>query len=341
MATSLTGYRPIFLERVLDLLWRQWSSLGVAGHGTGWRGAPIDPEALLLISCTVARHDARLFDAVLEWLGINGRYVNVQRLRRILSQERFAGERVLAALAATVKDSVSAAKWARSAAAQHGEMVPEPLFHLKDGRPMPVVGDPDPTFARHGYLRDRVEPRGVAGPFRPEPAANLLLRLRALFGVNARCEIMAFLLLNSRGAPRAIARQTYTLPATVARTLRELRDSGYVVSRVEGRRRLHRLVPGTWRELLLPGKPGPSWVVWPRLFSALETTWTFLSDEGLEHRPALAQASALRRVLLESVVEKLDTCNLDLAFGDISGHPGPALTPFFIERMNAMLEALD
>ena len=285
MKMSLPGFRPAYLSRVLDLLWRQWSTLGVAGHGTGWQGALIDPEALLLFSCTMARHDARLFDAMLEWLGINGRYINVQRLKRILAEEHFTGGGVFSALAATVKDSVSAAKWARSAEVKPGDEVKadaenlEPLFYLQDGRPLPVVGESDPVFAMHGYLRDRVEPRGVAAPFQPESAANLILKLRAMFGVNARCEIMAYLLLNRSGSPRSVARTTYYFPATISKMLGEMRDSGYVISRMEGRRRHHTLVPDTWRDLLL-GETRPAWVIWPRLFGALETIWTFLSDEG-------------------------------------------------------------
>ena len=36
MPTPLTGFSAEFRERLLDLLWRQWTALGVAGQG----GAP-------------------------------------------------------------------------------------------------------------------------------------------------------------------------------------------------------------------------------------------------------------------------------------------------------------
>lgn len=340
MKRSLEDFRALFRDRILDLLWRQWSSLGVSGHGPSWHGAPVDPESLLLFSCTVARHDARLFDAMVEWTGLHGRYINVQRLKRILAEESYAGGRVFRAVAATVMDSVSVAKWARSAATDASKRNPEPLFYLKDGRPMPLVGESDPAFAEHGYLRDQAKRRGVARPFRPGSAANLILKLRALLGVNARCEIMAFLLLNRQGSPRSVARNIYYYPATVSKTLGEMRDSGYVISRVQGRHRYHLLVPDTWRDLLL-GATVPPWITWPRLFSGLEMIWSFLSENDFAGTSALAQASAIRRLLLGSVVEKLDTSMTEFAFGDIAGHTGEALTPYFVERTVALLDGLD
>ena len=38
----------------------------------------------------MGRYDARLFDAVLEWLRINARFVNVERIKRMLKEEAFS-----------------------------------------------------------------------------------------------------------------------------------------------------------------------------------------------------------------------------------------------------------
>jgi hypothetical protein len=341
MKTSLSDFRGEFRTRLLDLLWRQWIALGVSGQGTPWDGAAIDPEALLLASCTVARHDARLFDAMLEWMRINGRYINVQRVNRMFSQELFAGQAVFRVVAAMTKTTVHASKWGRSAQSADGAGgEPAPLFYLKDGHPLPVVRGKDMLFAGYGFLRDRFEPRGVALPVRAEPAPNLILRLRALLGVNARCEILAFLLLNSRGSPRAVARDCYYFPATVSKALSEMSASGYMVSRLEGRHRYYKLVPEAWRALLV-GDAHLSWVVWARILSALEQIWLLLWQEGFLQKSLLAQASALRRILRQSVLERLDQSGLAFTFGDDSGYPGDTLTPFFITRMRALLDVLE
>lgn len=341
MNKSLNEFKSGFRDRLLDLLWRQWTALGVSGHGGTWEGPAIDPEALLLFSCTVARHDARLFDAMLDWMRINGRYINVQRIKRMFAHEGFAGKAVFEAVAAVTKTPAHAMKWGRSAqSAAGGASKLEPLFYLKDGTPLPVLREKDPLFAAAGLLRDRIEPRDVAQPFRPEPSANLILRLRALLGVNARCEILAFLLLNSRGSPRAIARDCYYFPATVSKALSEMSASGYVVSRTEGRHRYYQLVSEAWRELLIGGIC-PPWVTWARLFGALEQIWLMLWHEDLTSKSTLAQASALRRILRNSVADGLDRSGLPFIFGDDSAHTGETLIPYFVDRLNVLLRKLD
>jgi len=338
MQTLLTNFRTEFLDGLLDLLWRQWIALGVSGRGHTWTGPTIDPDALLLLSCTIARQDARLLDAILEWLRINGHFINIQRIKRMLKDEIFAGEPVLRAVAATTSTSVSEAKWVRlTRDGTNKRRKKETLFFLKNGAPLPLVGEPEPIFAKYGFLRDRFELRGVAEPFRPEPLSNLLLRLRALLGVNARCEIFQFLLLNGRGSPRAMAKDCYYYPATISKALAEMRQSGFVVSRTEGRHRYYKLQPETWRNLFVGKESKTSWVVWARLFSALEQVWLFLDQHDLASRSALAQASSLRRILKRSVGPQLDRSGSLFMFGDDSAHPGEALIPFFVAHMRTML----
>lgn len=342
METSLTDFRSEFLDRLLELLWQQWTAVGVSGHGRVWRHSVIDPEALLLISCTLGRRDARLFDAMVEWVRINSRFINVQRAKRMLRDESFAGGGVLRAVAAAAKTSTHEGKWRGiTRDRSEGQAEREDLFFLKDGPAHPVVGSEDPQFADYGFRRNRFDTRGAARIFRPEPLSNLMLRLRALLGVNARCEILLFLLLNDQGSPRAMGRDCYYFPATMSKALAEMNGSGYVISRVEGRHRYYRLVPEIWKELFLGEVQRPRWIVWARLFSALEQIWLFLSREDLAGRSALVQASSLRRVLKRSVLSQLDRCGLPLVFGDESAHLGEALIPFFVERTRAVLASVE
>ncbi len=338
MKALLAGFRDDFRDSVIDLLWRQWTTIGVTGHGEQWYGSLIDPEALLLLTCTAGRYDARLFDGMIEWMGYNGQYINVQRLKRMMETENFSGAQVLRAVADSTRDSVSAAKWATMAASSQAG-TQEPLFFLKNGKPMPIVNDHDPLFKTHGLRRDVYKARGVSQVFRPEPAANLLLRLRALLGVNARAEIMAYLLLNEHGSPGSLARDACYFPLTISKAMAEMRDSGFLQSRVNGRRRDHRLEPGIWRDLFL-GSERPHWIVWPHLFRAIEVLWTFLWDESLTGKEPLAQASCLRRILLKFVVDRTETSGIGFSFGDLTAYPGEHLIPFAVERVTALLNAL-
>jgi hypothetical protein len=339
MTQQLIRFRGELLDRLLDIAWRQWTTAGVVGHVESWRESIIDPEALLLFSSTVGRFDARLFDAIQEWLRVNGQFVNIQRLKRILKEEQFAGEPVLKAMTAASSTSVNRAKWTQIAGTPPGvKSNSEPLFYRTSGEPLPVVREHDPLFAEYGFTRDRFEDRNIAEPFRPELSGNLLLRLRALLGVNARCEVFEYLLVNGVGSPRAIASDCYYYPATISKAMSEMRSSGFLVSRTQGRRRIYSLTPESWRELFLPASAEPRWVVWPRLFSAFEEIFLFLNGPDLESKSALEQASSLRRILVDSVMSRLESGLPGFIFGDHSAYPAEAVIPFFTTRLS---EALD
>src|ERR1700728_1735772 len=111
MNPSLTTFKCEYQTLLLDFLWRQWSAIGVAGHARTEDNCIIDPEALLLLTCTVGRHDARLFDEMLDWLQVNGWLINVMRLKRILRTEKFAGAPVLAAVAGLLAKGAEVPKW--------------------------------------------------------------------------------------------------------------------------------------------------------------------------------------------------------------------------------------
>jgi len=94
MNPSLKTFKGEYQTLLLDFLWRQWSTLGVAGQAQRGDDRIIDLEALLLLTCTIGRYDARLFDEMLDWLQTNGWLINVMTLKLIVRTEKFAGERV-------------------------------------------------------------------------------------------------------------------------------------------------------------------------------------------------------------------------------------------------------
>ncbi|HWY29185.1 MAG TPA: hypothetical protein VNX46_00440, partial [Candidatus Acidoferrum sp.] len=188
MNQPLETFKQEYQTLLLNFLWRQWSALGVAGQAGGEDVWVIDPEALLLLTCTLGRHEPRLFDEVLDWLRKNGRFINVMRLKRVLQTEKFAGERVLSAVAGVLAKGTEATKWKMLANSVDPSAVQEIFFLTHDGKSQPVPGEPEPHFARCGYQRGPLRLRGYSQKFRPSQPANLALQLRALFGVNVRCE---------------------------------------------------------------------------------------------------------------------------------------------------------
>lgn len=296
MTTSLHNFRQQLAEAALGLLWRQWTLLGVPGHedneGTGAR--IVDPESLLLLTSELGRFDARLLDEVVNWLRQHGRFINIQRLKSLQQQHAFGNTRVLAAMAATLLENSRLAKWRAVellAGAGAGE---EPLFrNAEDGLPLPVFGRPDPFFRRFGYLRGVQEVRRDASTPKVERPDLLLIKLRALFGVNARAEILAALLTTHSHHASGLARRTGYLPRSVQDVLNEMAFSGHVVGeRPKGSREKHFFLrPGDWNFLITWPEPVfPQWVDWPVIFSLLQEVLLAL----YETKPVSPLAAALR-----------------------------------------------
>lgn len=294
MAISATEFRDTVRDRLLGLLWRQWSAIGVAGYSESAESRVVDPEALLLLTLTVGRYDARIYDAVLEWLDINADYLNVQRLQNLAPHFGPHARAGLGAIAERLgRRSAVALKW-RKLAVLPGLPEEEPLFLLADGRAMPMPTNYDEVFRRHGLLRAPINPRGVAQPFPTEGMPSLLLRLRALLGVSIRCEILCLLGSTGEIHPSLIAKQIGQAPRTVQDLLADMARSGVVQVRTSARAKYYALVPGAFDDLLRPDGRTP-WTNSVPLFRALEAVWLGLADPRVLELAAPLLASQWRR----------------------------------------------
>lgn len=294
MGTSFLEFRGYILDRLLDLLWRQWSALGVPGQTTTEERSVIDPESLLLLSMTISRYDARLFDEILDWLVVNGAFLNVQRLRNLMKRFDFQSQAQLSSISALLmKKSNDPLKWKRLAATRSPRN-PEPLFFLKSGKPIPMPDDRSPEFSAYGLLRGPIKLRGHAQLFPAKGMPSLLLRLRALLGVNARCELLCLLAAAEEIHPSDIARQTGYSPRTVQNTLAEMARSGVVQVRSGNREKWYCLQSDALDHLLKPEGNPPPWIHWAPLFRALEMLWIEVVDPKRQNLDPLTLASELR-----------------------------------------------
>ena len=296
MDTSFLEFKGYVLDRLLDLLWRQWSALGIPGRTTMEERRVVDPESLLLLSMTIGRYDARLFDEILDWLVVNGAFLNVQRLRNLMKRFDFQRQAQLSAVSELLmKKSNDPLKWKRLAAPRSPRN-PEPLFFLKSGKPIPMPEDKAPEFSAHGLLRGPIKLRGHAQPFPTKGMPPLLLRLRALLGVNARCELLCLLAAAEEIHPSDVARQTGYSPRTVQNTLAEMARSGIVQVRSGNRDKWYALHRGVLDILLKPKGSTTPWPNWAPLFRAFEMLWLGVNDPKRQGLDALTQASESRRI---------------------------------------------
>ena len=308
MTKSLNDFRGFLLEQLLSLLWGQWDALGVQGTVTAEENSIVDPEALILLTAGMGRYDARLFDEAMDWMRLHERLLNIARLQTLLKREAFSGGAVLRAMAKFLGDQRSAAKWTRLIGDQapSGDE-PVPLFLLKDGRAMPFAGKPDPLFAKAGFLRNRVGLRHMTRVFDPDRPANLLMRLRGLFGVSSRAEVVAFLATHPYANAAETAVQTAYLRRTVHNTLVELNLSGCLQARTQGGENRYRLNEKQWRSVM--GHPLP-WRNWGALFGALDLIWQKVNSPQWRDADPLALASDML-LFVQDLVARLERAGVD------------------------------
>lgn len=278
METSLPDFRSRCLEATLDLLWRQWCSLGVSGHSPPANpGRLIDLESLVLATTSLGRHDPRLFDEAVDWLASFGSLINLQRLANLHRDHLLGDERVLAAVADWLVKNSGQPRWksmTKFGPKSGTASALEPLFH---GVQNPTPVSSDETFRLWGLERNALVPRGMSRAPQPLLPSNLMASLRALIGVSARVEIILHLAGSSTAAGAAeLARATGYAPRTLQTVLQEMLLSGHLLSQEQpapktlaSSRRAHNryhLQPADWA-FLTSGKPLPRWTPWASIFT--------------------------------------------------------------------------
>ena len=187
----MTPYSPLE-DLGLELAWSLWGELGVRGVVRGrhedWS---IDPEALVVFTARVAGEDPRLRDEALDWCINNERHVSRARLKGILRRADEVTREAFGPFAATV--------------AEH------------TGHAWPMA-----TEAWSYQTTRRSTLASLAGP------SLIRLRLRALFGVGARSEILhAFVAEpHSRMTAAGLARLTGYSKRNIAEELDQLALAG-------------------------------------------------------------------------------------------------------------------
>jgi len=343
MNQSLKKFRDKYLELLLTLLWQQWTSLGVSGYEKSKKDYVIDPEALLIFTCSLGRYEARLFDEALDWLETNGDFINVQRLNTMVKREEFIGKRVLSAIATLIYERDRSIKWKRLAQQEHiyhAEKEQESLFFTKEYQPMEGFGEPDPTFRRFGFVRGTIKLRGRTKLVSMFTTATFLLKLRVLFGVNARSEILLYLLSHESAHPRLIAREVYYSQKTVQDLLTEMALSGLIRVRKTEKEKHYYLDRKRWLVFLTDGtERTPEWVNWSSLLKCLEQVWLKLNDEEFLNLDSLVQASELRR-LMETIRPKIEAAGFSRFISDSERYLAESYTPVFLSDLERLLKEM-
>ena len=302
MNHSLKNTPQKLKKQTLELLWQQWSAIGVAGTAETDLPYLIDPEALLLFSTEFARHDSRLFDEILDWLYCNGNTINLKRLFSIRKQYTLGNPDVLLAIAKKLRSRSSTVKWL--------SVSKKSIHHSNDGKviakldslfsqlpfSIEVLKRADIEFHEKGYYRPNFKARGMSQSPAPNQPSNLIFKLRAFFGCNSRAEIMAWLLTHQAGHPAKIARDIHYFNKSVQATLNEMEGSGLVYSRRTKREKHFHINSNDWHAFIHPQqqRPPTRWVNWAETFTSLEIIFRTLDNAEAKKSSELLVASHLK-----------------------------------------------
>ena len=333
METSLTSFSETVRENIVRFLWREWSTLGIAGSSRSANSWLVDPEALLLFSTTFARYDSRLFDEIIDWLEVNGSMISLVRLSRMHSEEPLGTSSVLAAIAGHLGNKFIQFKWQ----SLQKDVVPQSPVSLLFPD-VPVFGKCDQEFERWGWQREEFELRGMSQPPKPDRPETFLFQLRGLFGRQARAEVFAWLLTHEMGNPSQIAKETCYYKRTIQQLLNEMEAGGHVRSFRQGREKVFAIHREDWANLANWKVENhkdifPKWINWGPLFNVLEKFVATLNDPHSAQKSVSAQAVALRELMIENS-ESLVKSGLAKKFRSHPAMKGNELIEAVIEDLN-------
>lgn len=158
---------------------------------------------------------------------------------------------------------------------------------------MPAPNKPDPIFRERGFLRNEIRLRNRGNSFSPEHPANLLLKLRAFFGVNSRADLAAYLLTHEEANAYEMARACWFSQRAVHDALTEMRRSQLIHSAEKGRENAYFVQRDRWDAFLKVLSPLPEWRNWPLIFNLLNRIHEKLTDERIRQSSEEALNSEL------------------------------------------------
>ena len=302
---SANEFKCNLYHAVIDLLWRQWTLLGIAGQvNTKNNGMVLDPEALLIFSAGFCRYDQRLYDLLPDWMCRYGSLINIQRLRALHETAAWKDTNSLGFLTALMAE-FEKGRWKKSAFEFRTSIPATPISMFLDWQndePL-YIPKPDALALHYGFLRSEYFPSGKVASNLPGGVSTLLLRMRALFGVSARAETLLILL--DRGVCRIqeIADSSGFAWKSVQDVLGEL-CSGEFVSAISGEKRGKHYTlksPEKFKRLLEIDRC--HFPDWQKLYDALGILWDTLSN------PLLAGVSEVtfQREIERSFEERLQS----------------------------------
>ncbi len=311
---SVQDYKRQVFDAILDMLWRQWSALGVPGQIVAGKGSDIvlDPEALLLFSARFARYDQRLYDLILDWMVVHSSQINIQRLKALHAKAGCKDTQSLGYISAVAAEA-EPSRWKKPAMdySSNCNASEKALFRDQADEPECFIPKCDPTALRYGLMRNIRQNSGKIPSCIPEGTASLLFRMRSIMGISARAETILVLLSNQRCKVQDIVNISGYTWKSIQDVLEEL-VAGYFVSTINGTRRgmqYYLAHPERIRQLFGCGKTiFPNWL---DVYDSIGLLWDTLLNPNLAKVSDETFKNELRTIYHDKIQNRLIA----------SGHP--------------------
>lgn len=255
----LTGFKETLKEKLLELHWQQWCTLGVSSYVKETKNI-IDLESLIISSLLMGNYDKRLLSACLEWIKNNKEWVSVSRIKQI--------GKYFSQVDPGLKKSLVPKALIECIPLLLTVGIPEKEFKKLDDQHIPED---------YKNILLTLEDRGVTAAPVVQKYPLLQLYFRGIFGINARTEIFLFLTFEEKGNSNQIAREIYYDQKIVYRILKKWTASGFTSEEPREKETLYFLKTG--RELAKNIKIRGRYVNWCRIFYFLSRLLTFASTE--------------------------------------------------------------
>jgi len=306
MELSLKEFKERFCDDLIEIHWRQWTALGVASHVKPEKKWTIDLEPLILSTLAIGLNDKRLLSSSVEWLIKNGERMNLSRLKRNFKifTEQVPGLKGPSLTPKIFELFVS---------------VYEKTTHKKI-----VLGKYDSYGSEENLIKEyetffgTFKVRSVTTEPKLQQPSLIQLLLRNIFGVDARTEILIFLLANASGNSNSIAKEIYYNQKNVY-TILEKWSRAQIVRKIS-EQKMPRYSINRKKELLhaIGLKEIPNYLNWTRTFLLLNRLAKALSIPPWSEDEYLL--SSLFRDLFEE--SKLVGKSLNLNIPDPVQYPG-------------------
>ncbi|UCC71564.1 MAG: hypothetical protein JSV86_14400 [Gemmatimonadota bacterium] len=222
-------------EATLEILWKQWASVGSPASARGGAQSIIDPEALVLTSLALREQERRLWDLVADWARVGSRFLSVQRIGNLLPAYPDATRGSLEEFASLAQEAGKDHRWKKYA---QGVVKVQP----------------------HREKLLASEPSLVEG-------STLMLRLRSGIGVGIKADMLAFLIgcAGSSISAKMIADATHYTEPAVRRAADDMTTAQLVFSS-QGTPAEYHVIRPAWKKLLAL-KEYPAWMYWHEVFA--------------------------------------------------------------------------